>query len=149
LSGGEFSDELESTWVAPAAEAKSALMSSSFAQRRDVDEPYSHSEWRLAQLEQDGRASSHCWWYQVSDIEICSFSYLHSSPFTFHTAMAGFPMWSSERHVMQLQPFSAELRLWGNFGSLHKAGQATGFDIVYDYVTEPCRSNIEQKACLI
>lgn len=59
LSGEVFSFELESAGVAPAAEANSALMSSSFAQRRDADEPYSHSEWRLAQLEQDGRASSH------------------------------------------------------------------------------------------
>lgn len=35
---------------------------SSFAQRRELDEPYSHSAWRLAQLEQTGLSSSHCVW---------------------------------------------------------------------------------------
>jgi len=62
LRGGAFSVWLETAAAAAAlvlAEAKSELMSSSLAQRSDVDEPYSHSEWRLAQLEQDGRASSH------------------------------------------------------------------------------------------
>jgi hypothetical protein len=33
---------------------------SSFAHSKELDDPYSHSEWRLAQLEQDGRPSSHC-----------------------------------------------------------------------------------------
>lgn len=32
---------------------------SSFAQSKELDEPYSHSEWRLEQLEHVGRASSH------------------------------------------------------------------------------------------
>ena len=35
------------------------LSDPSFAHSRDVDDPYSHSEWRWAQLVQVGRASSH------------------------------------------------------------------------------------------
>jgi hypothetical protein len=37
-----------------------ATPGSSFAQSKELEEPYSHSEWRLAQLEQVGLASSHC-----------------------------------------------------------------------------------------
>lgn len=33
---------------------------SSFAQRSEVDEPYSHSDWRFWQFEHVGRTSSHC-----------------------------------------------------------------------------------------
>lgn len=51
--------ELEGERSPDAGSPACPLSDPSFAHSREVDDPYSHSEWRLAQLVQNGRASSH------------------------------------------------------------------------------------------
>lgn len=52
----------ESVWWPLSEEARNECrvgVDSSFAHSKELEEPYSHSAWRFAQLAQVGRASSH------------------------------------------------------------------------------------------